>query len=41
MKNIAESFGVAACGLVTSVLTALAVVAVSRMTGFDFFTFSI
>ncbi|WKJ90763.1 hypothetical protein QZJ86_01100 [Methylomonas montana] len=41
MKDIANSFGVAACGLVTSVLTALAVVVMSRMTGFDFFTFSI
>ena len=41
MKDIADSFGVAACGLVTSVLTALAVVVVSRMVGFDFFTFSI
>lgn len=41
MKGIANSFGVAACGLVTSVLTALAVVVVSRMTGFDLFTFSI
>ena len=41
MKGIANSFGVAACGLVTSVLTALAVVVVSRMTGFNLFTFSI
>lgn len=41
MKALAESFGVAACGLVTSVLTALAVVAVSKMTGFDLFTFSV
>ena len=41
MKGIANSFGVAACGLVTSVLTALAVVVVSRMTGFDLFTFSV
>jgi hypothetical protein len=41
MRDLAQSFGVAACGLVTSILTALAVVAVSRMTGFDFFTFSI
>lgn len=41
MKNIVDSFGVAACGLVTSVLTALAVVVVSRMTGFDLFTLSI
>jgi hypothetical protein len=41
MKGIANSFGVAACGLVTSVLTALAIVVVSRMTGFDLFTFSI
>lgn len=41
MKGIADSFGVAACGFVTSVLTALAVVVVSKMTGFDFFTFNI
>jgi hypothetical protein len=41
MKDIAESFGVAACGLVTSVLTALAVVALSRMANFDLFTLSI
>src|SRR5688572_481945 len=41
MKGISDSFGVAACGLVTSVLTALAIVVVSRMTGLDLFTFSI
>src|SRR5437762_3667685 len=41
MKNLAQAFGVATCGLITSVLTALVVVVVSRMTGFDFFTFSI
>ncbi len=41
MKDFAQSFGVAACGLVTSVLTALGVVAVSRITGFDLFTFSL
>lgn len=41
MKGIANSFGVAACGLVTSILTALAVVVVSKMTGFDLFTFSL
>lgn len=36
-----ESFGIALCGLVTSILVAIANVAVARMTGFDFFTFSI
>lgn len=41
MKKLAESFGVAACGLVTSILTAVAVVAVSKMTGFDIFTASV
>ena len=41
MKGIANSFGVAACGLVTSILTALAVVAVSKITGFNIFTLSI
>lgn len=41
LKAIAQSLGVAASGLLTSVLTALAVVAVSRMTGFDVFTLSI
>ena len=41
MRSIARSFGVAVCGLVTSILTALAIVAASRMTGFDLFTFSI
>lgn len=41
MKDLANSFGVAACGLVTSVLTALAVVVLSKMTGVDFFTFSV
>ena len=41
MKAFARYFGVATCGLVTSVLTALAIVAVSKITGFDVFTFSI
>ena len=41
MKTLAQALGVAACGLITSVLTALVVVAVSRMTGFDLFTLSV
>ena len=41
MKSLLEGFGVALCGLATSILVALADVAVARMTGFDFFTFSI
>lgn len=41
MKGVLESFGVALCGLATSILVALADVAIARMTGFDFFTFSI
>lgn len=35
-----RQIGVTACGLVTSVLTAVAVTTVSRLTGFDLFTFS-
>ena len=41
MKSLLEGFGVALCGLATSILVALADVAIARMTGFDFFTFSI
>lgn len=41
MKSLLESFGVALCGLATSILVALADVAIARMTGFDFFTFSL
>jgi hypothetical protein len=41
MKGLLKSFGIALCGLVTSILVALADVAIARMTGFDFFTFSI
>jgi hypothetical protein len=41
MKNLAQNFGVAACGLITSVLTALADVSIAKMTGIDVFTFSI
>lgn len=41
MKGLLESFGIALCGLATSILVAIANVAVARMTGFDFFTFSI
>lgn len=41
MKSLLENFGVALCGLTTSILIALAEVAVTRMTGFNFFTFSV
>ena len=41
MKGFAESFGVALCGLITSVLVAIANVALARMTGFNFFTFAL
>ena len=41
MKGLLESFGIALCGLVTSILVAIANVAVARIVGFDFFTFSI
>ena len=41
MKGLLEGFGVALCGLATSILVAIADVAIARMTGFDFFTFSI
>lgn len=40
MKRIAENFGIAICGLVTSILVAVADAALARMIGFDFFTFS-
>lgn len=40
MKDVANSFGVAACGLATSALTAFAVVVVSKITGIEIFTFS-
>lgn len=41
MRSLLESFGIVLCGLATSILVALADVAIARMTGFDFFTFSI
>lgn len=41
MKSFAESFGIALCGLITSILVAIADVAIARMTTIDFFTFSI
>lgn len=41
MKGFLQGFGVALCGLATSILVAIADVAFARMTGFDFFTFSI
>lgn len=41
MKGLAEYFGIALCGLATSILVAIADVVVARMVGFDFFTFSL
>ena len=41
MKSLAEHFGIALCGLATSILVAIADVAVARMVDFDFFTLSI
>lgn len=41
MKGFLETFGVLLCGLATSILTAIAVVAISKVTGFDIFTFSL
>lgn len=38
MKSLTEEFGVALCGLMASVLVAVANVAVARMAGFNFFT---
>jgi hypothetical protein len=40
MKSLLKSFGIALCGLATSIMVALADVAIAGMTGFDFFTFS-
>jgi hypothetical protein len=40
MKRFAEKFGIALCGLVTSILVAITDIAISRMTGFDLFTLS-
>jgi hypothetical protein len=41
MKNIQKTTGVAVCGLVTSLLTALVVAFIERLTGFDLFTLTI
>jgi len=41
MKRVFTKFGVSACGLATSVMTAIAVVVISNLTGFNIFTFSI
>jgi hypothetical protein len=41
MRGLLENFGIALCGLATSILVAIANVAVARITGFDFFTFAI
>lgn len=40
MKSFAEKFGIVLCGLITSILVAIADVTIARMTGFDFFTLS-
>ncbi len=41
MRRILQTSSVAACGLVTSLITALLVTVIERLTGFDLFTFSI
>jgi hypothetical protein len=41
MKNLAGNFGVAVCGLITSIMVAVANVAIARKTSFDLFTLSI
>jgi hypothetical protein len=41
MKKLLEHFGIALCGLATSILVAIADVALARMVSFDFFTFSL
>jgi hypothetical protein len=41
MKHLFKTTSVAACGLVTSLLTALLVTVIERLTGFDVFTFSL
>jgi hypothetical protein len=40
MKRVLENFAIAICGFITSVLVAIANVAIARFTGFDFFTLS-
>ena len=39
MRGLLENFGIALCGLATSILVAIADVAVARITGYDPFTF--
>jgi hypothetical protein len=41
MRSLLENFGIALCGLATSILVAITNVAVARITGFDLFTFSV
>jgi hypothetical protein len=41
MKGLLENFGIALCGLTTTILVALADVAIARLTGIDFYTFSV
>src|SRR5690349_2057986 len=40
LKKLTESIGVAGLGLATSILVAIATVALARVIGFDFFTVS-
>jgi hypothetical protein len=40
VKRVFENFTIAACGLITSVVVAIANVAIDRLTGFNFFTLS-
>lgn len=41
MKSLVENFGIALCGLATSILVAIADVVVARITGLDVFTISV
>jgi hypothetical protein len=41
MRRVLENVGVAVCGLVTSVLTALGIVVIEKLTGFDLFTVNV
>lgn len=41
MTWLLKNFGIAVCGLITSVLTALGIVVVEKLTGFDLFTLTI
>ena len=41
MRRFFSTVGIAACGLITSILTAVGIVAIDNLTGFDLFTLSI